>query len=102
MPIIGKNNHRNIKRNSQKHTCESLKNKTHYFFSFSHAHSIWKFPSQELNPSHSCKLHHSCGNTKILNPLCHSGNSKTKHIFIGNQCCMKYEKLTCYGHKSDQ
>ena len=35
----------------------------------SHFH-IWKFPVQELNPGHSCDLHHSYGHTGSFNPLC--------------------------------
>ena len=62
---------------------------------FGHICSTWRFPGQGSNPSHSCKLHHSCSNAgslthctraeieamppkrqwQIPNQLCHSGNS---------------------------
>ena len=61
---------------------------------FSHIYSLWKFLGQELNPSQSWDLHHSCGNlgslthcnttstgtSWLINPLCHSGNSCTMFI----------------------
>ena len=31
---------------------------------------IWKFLDKELNPSHSCYIHCSCGNASSFNPLC--------------------------------
>ena len=38
-----------------------------FFFSFfHHTRCIWQFPSQELNPSWSFDLHHSCSNTRSL------------------------------------
>ena len=37
-----------------------------FFFFFGHTLSIWTFPGQGLNPSQSCKLHHSCSNTRSL------------------------------------
>ena len=79
------------------------------FFSFLSffgcAYSMWKFPGQGLNLSHSYNLHRSCGNTRsfkpphwagdrtcasaaiqttavrFLTPLCQSGNSSFD-IFI--------------------
>uniref|UniRef100_A0A8D1CN13 Uncharacterized protein n=1 Tax=Sus scrofa TaxID=9823 RepID=A0A8D1CN13_PIG len=36
------------------------------FFFNGCTHSIWKYPGQELNPSCSCNLHCSCGNTRTL------------------------------------
>lgn len=39
------------------------------FFFFSHTRSIWKFPGQELNPSHSWDIGHSCGDARSLTPL---------------------------------
>ena len=39
-------------------------------FFLSHTHSIWKFLSQGLTPSHSYDLSHSSGNTESFNPLC--------------------------------
>ena len=41
-----------------------IKNTT-FFFS-SHTHNIQKFPGQGSNPSWSCELRHSCGNTGSL------------------------------------
>lgn len=35
-----------------------------------YTHSIWKFSGWGLNPSHSCDLYQSHGNTKYFNPLC--------------------------------
>ena len=47
----------------------------HNFFSFyGHTHSIWKFPGQGLNPSHSCKLSHSCCNAGSFNTLPWAGD----------------------------
>ena len=41
-----------------------------FVFSFyDHTHGICKFLGQGSNPSHSCDLHHSCGNTGPFNPL---------------------------------
>ena len=37
-----------------------------FFSFFSHTCSTWKFPGQELNPSCSCDLRHSCSNTRSL------------------------------------
>ena len=42
---------------------------------YGHTHGIWKFPGQGLNPSLSCNLCCSCGNTRSLSPLSHSRNS---------------------------
>ena len=36
-------------------------------------HGIWKFLGQELNPSHSCNLCHSCGNARSLTPCAGPG-----------------------------
>ena len=35
---------------------------------------MWKFLGEGLNPSHSCKLCHSCGNNGSFNPLCRAGD----------------------------
>ena len=40
---------------------------------YGHSHSIWKFPVQRLNLSHSCELCHSCCNTRSFNPLLPAG-----------------------------
>ena len=40
------------------------------FFFYGHTHSIWKFPRQRLNPSHSCSLRYRHGNAGSFNPLC--------------------------------
>ena len=37
-----------------------------FFFFFCHICSIWEFPGQGSNPSCSCVLCHSCGNTRSL------------------------------------
>ena len=39
-----------------------------------HTHSIWKSLGQELNPSDSCNLCHSCGNAGFFNPLFQARN----------------------------
>ena len=39
---------------------------TFFFFLFWMPRGIWKFPDQGRNPSQSCDLHHSCGNTRSL------------------------------------
>ena len=36
------------------------------FFFYGCTHSVWKFPSQVLNPSSSSNLGHSCGNARSL------------------------------------
>lgn len=46
-----------------------------FFFFFGHTHSIRKLEvrgggGQGLNPSQSCDLRHSCGNTRSVNTLC--------------------------------
>ena len=43
------------------------------FILFGHTCGIWKFLGQGSNSNCSCEVHHSC---RILNPLCHSRNSK--------------------------
>ena len=60
-----------------------------FFFLFSQPCSIWKFPGQGLNPSHSCDLHCSCGNTdppginsvllQQAEPLCERGWVRVLH-----------------------
>ena len=42
------------------------KEKLPSLFCCGHICSIWKFPGQELNPSCSCDLHHSCSHTGSL------------------------------------
>ena len=37
-----------------------------FFFLYGCTHSMWKLWGQGLNPSHSCELHHSCGNARSL------------------------------------
>ena len=39
-----------------------------------HTHGTWKFLGQGSNPSHSCHLHHSCGNAESLNHCARPGN----------------------------
>ena len=38
----------------------------YFFFLFDHTCSIWKFPGQGSNPSHSCGLCHNCSNAGSL------------------------------------
>ena len=86
----------------------SMAKKTYFllFFFLSHACSIWNFPGQGSNPNCICDLHHSCGNAGplthcarlgirpvslqkhhwILDPLHHSGNSKTICFYVGPKC----------------
>ena len=40
-----------------------------FFFFFGYSHSIWKFPGQGLNLSHSYSLCHSCSKAESFNPL---------------------------------
>ena len=51
-----------------------------FFFFLSCPCSIWKFPGQGLNPSHSHDLHHSCGNTRS-STLCTTVGTPTVTIF---------------------
>lgn len=68
----------------------NLKKKVLFFFFFSHANGICKFPGQGKNLSHSCDLCHSCGNTRSkpthcpgpgANLHCHRDNAGT------STCC---------------
>ena len=57
--------------------CQICKRYIHFFdlyltppFYFNgHTCGIWKFQGEGLNTSHSCKLCHSCSDTKSFNPL---------------------------------
>ena len=44
------------------------------FPSFLAAPRHMKFPGQGLDLSHSCDLHHGCGNNRSFNPLCWPGD----------------------------
>ena len=56
---------------------------TFLFSFFCHAHGIWKFLGQGLNPSHSCKLCHSSGNT---GSLIHCDGSGIEPVTPQRQC----------------
>ena len=49
-------------------------NQIFFFFFNGCSHSLWRFPGQGLNPSHSFDLHHSYSNTGSLNLLCWAWN----------------------------
>ena len=55
------------------------------FFLFQPALSIWKFPGQGSNLSHSCDLHHSCGNTSSLTH-CTTVGTLAHFILKGTKC----------------
>ena len=44
-----------------------------FFFNFGCTHSIWKFPGQRSNPSHSYNWHQSHGHTRSLTLCARSG-----------------------------
>ena len=46
-----------------------------FCFCFDHTRGMWKFLGQGYNPSHSCSLSHSCGNTRSLT-CCAKGTSQ--------------------------
>ena len=59
------------------------------FFVFGCTCGIWKFPSQGLNPSHSCILCHSCGRAKFFNSVLWTGDqihtsTATQAVAVGS------------------
>ena len=66
------------------------------FFFFQHTHSIWKFPGQGSNPSHSCNLCHSCDNNRSLTHFTTVGAPWPTFypLILGLQWCKCY--ILCY------
>ena len=60
---------------------------------------IWKFPDQGLNPSHRCNLCHGCSNTGSFNPLCRARGANL-HLNSNLSCCCRILNPLCHSGNS--